>query len=95
MRDYELMCVLNPGIEDEGIAGAVERVKRFVDQNGGSMTHEEQWGRRKLAYPVEKFTEGNYILMRLQLEPTHTEELEHTLKMTEGLLLHLLVRLNA
>lgn len=94
MRNYELMYVVSPEVEEEGIAGTLERVKRFVDQNGGSMTHEEHWGRRKLAYPVREFKEGNYILMRFQMEPAHTVELERTLKVTEGVLRHLLMKLD-
>lgn len=93
MRDYELMMVLSPEVEDQGIVEVVEKVKQYVSQQGGVVTHDEQWGRRKLAYPIRKYTEGQYVLTRLQLEPGDTKALESSLARSNEIIRHLLIKL--
>ncbi len=92
MRDYELVLVISPKVADEGIPAIVERVSQFITGRGGSVTEVNNWGRRKLAYPIKHFTEGNYVLTRIKLEAKATADLEAGLQISEDILRHLLVK---
>ena len=94
MRNYELMVVISPDLDDEGSSAIIEHVKLLVTQKGGSVTSEDRWGQRRLAYPIDKFTEGNYVLTHLQLDPTSVKELDANLQASEGIIRHLLVVLS-
>jgi len=94
MREYELTVVFSPEIADENVGSEIERVSQFVTQKGGSISAEpDRWGRRRLAYPIRRFREGNYVLNHIRLEPSQVAELEKSLLSSEGILRHLLVRL--
>ena len=92
MRDYELTVVFNPEIAEEDINTAIERVNQFITQKGGLITEVNRWGRRKLAYPIKNFKEGNYALTQLKLEPDQAAKLEANLRSWEEVLRYLLVR---
>jgi len=93
LRDYELVLVISPEVADEGIPAVVEKVSQFITGRGGNVTEVNQWGRRRLAYPIKHFTEGNYVLTRIKLEATATAELEAGLRISEDILRHLLVKI--
>ncbi len=92
MRDYELTLVVRPDVEDTGLNGLLDRVKGLITTAGGQGVQVEPWGRRHLAYPIHKITEGQYFLIRTQLPPQSLKELERNLRLTEELLRFLLVR---
>lgn len=95
MRQYELVVILNPDVADEEVDGAVERlIRRPVEDRGGQVQEINHWGRRKLAYPIQKRLEGNYVVTQLRLEPEQTRELEQRLQISEEVMRHLLVRLD-
>ncbi len=94
MRDYELVVIISPEVTDEEFPVTLEKMNQFITDRGGSITEVNQWGRRKLAYPIENFMEGNYVLTQFKMEPKQTAELEASLKLTEEILRHLLVRLS-
>ena len=95
LRNYELMMVLLPNMEDEGIEDLLGRVNKYVDENGGSVERQEKWGSlRKLAFPINDYTEGNYILSNLRLESESIEQLEATLEVSENVLRHLVIRVD-
>ena len=91
MRHYELMMVVNPDVDDEGVEALKERVRRFVTDNGGQLTSEDHWGKRKLAYRIGSHIEGNYFLAQLDLEPAPAKALEGNLNMAEDVIRHMLV----
>ncbi len=93
VRDYELMLVLDPNLDDEAIEAQKGRVSTAVTQRGGVVAHVDPWGRRRLAYPINRNKDGFYVLFRLQLKPESTSEIERSLKLTESVIRHLLVRL--
>ena len=93
MRDYEVVLVVSPRVDEEGIANTVSRVSQFITEHGGEVTEEAQWGTRRLAYPIQKFTEANYVLTRFKLDPSHAMELESTIERSEHVIRHLLVKL--
>ncbi len=95
MRRYELVVVLSPQVADEEVSETVDQlVRRPVEGRGGECEEVNLWGRRKLAYPIAQQVEGNYILTQLKMDPGQTKELERSLKIAEGVLRHLLVRLD-
>jgi small subunit ribosomal protein S6 len=94
LRDYELVVIISPEVTDEDIPATLEKMNQSITDKGGSITEVNQWGRRKLAYPIGNFMEGNYVLTQFKMEPKQTAELEASLRLTEEILRHLLVRLS-
>ena len=92
MRDYELMVVLDPNLDEAAIEAMNTRIQALVTQRGGTVDNVDMWGRKRLAYPIGRFRDGFYILHRLQLPPTAATEIERALKLTESVIRHLLVR---
>lgn len=92
MRDYELTLVVSPEVSDEGLSAIIDKICQFVVEKGGNINDINRWGRRKLAYPIRRFSEGNYILVQFKLEPQVTAELESNLRLWDEVLRHLLVR---
>jgi small subunit ribosomal protein S6 len=90
MRKYELICILQPELDEAAFKGALERVQGWITEAGGSVDKTEIWGRRKLAYPIHKQTEGQYVLMNVTLEPKATSELERNIHFLEPVLRHML-----
>ena len=99
MRHYELVVVLSPILSQEEGSGAWEGIKEVITSHGGDITRDEQWGMRRLAYPIRKagqtFLEGNYLLTRFSTDTVVPAELEAQLKLSENVLRHLLVRSEA
>ena len=92
MREYELVIVLSPEVDDVGTTGVVDRVTQFITQRGGAVTNQQNWGLRRLAYPIQKFREGSYILAEFTFEPGSTKELEASLTASGEVLRYLLVK---
>lgn len=93
MRDYELVVVVSPSVTDDEVSTTIEKINQFISERSGSTTEVNQWGRRKLAYPIKNFTEGNYFLTQFKMDPQLTAELEVSLELWDEVLRHLLVRL--
>jgi len=94
LRDYELVLIISPAVEDEKFDTTIDKISQFITERGGIISEVEQWGKRKLAYPVKHFTEGNYVLSRFKLKPTVSRELEANLQISEEVLRHLLIQLS-
>ena len=94
MRTYELVMILQPGLEEEDLDTAVDSFKQIVVLNGGEIVRVESMGRRRLAYQIQRHGEGHYVLMYLNLEQPTILELERRLKLSDDVLRHLLVRLD-
>lgn len=90
MRKYELICIFQPELDETAFKSALERVQGWVGEAGGSVDKTEVWGRRKLAYPIRKQTEGQYVLMNITLDPKVTAELERNIRFLEPALRHML-----
>ena len=95
MRDYELVIIISPDVAEEDIPATIDKVTEFVTSRGGEVTGIDRWGKRRLAYPINRFREGNYVLSRFKLEPGTTAELEASLQISETVLRHLLVRMGS
>jgi small subunit ribosomal protein S6 len=94
LRDYELVVIISPEVAEEEIPANLEKISQFIVERGGSITEVNQWGKRKLAYPIKSFMEGNYVLTQFKMEPRLTADLEVSLGLSGEILRHLLVRLS-
>jgi small subunit ribosomal protein S6 len=92
VRDYELMVVLDPNLDEAALEALNTRIQSMVTQRGGTVEQVDTWGRRRLAYPIGRFRDGFYILSRVQMPTTAAAEIERALKLTESVIRHLLVR---
>ena len=96
MRHYELVVVLSPVLSQEDASGVWDRIKELINQHGGDISQEEQWGMRRLAYPIRRggqtFLEGNYLLTRFSTDTVVPIELEAHLKLSQEVLRSLTVK---
>ena len=88
------MFILAPDLEDEAVSTATERVRSYVASKGGEVRSLEPWGRRRLAYPIQRYHEGNYHIAHLTLGPEQALELDRNLKLNEQVIRHMIVRLD-
>src|SRR5581483_4882025 len=95
VRDYELMIVVRPDIDDSQVKGAAERVQSLVTQRGGEITNVQQWGKRRLAYRIQHHAEGMYFVYRVRMEGDAAAEIEHELNLDEQVLRFIVVHLDA
>ncbi|MBI4180402.1 MAG: 30S ribosomal protein S6 [Chloroflexi bacterium] len=95
LPDYELVLVISPEVIDEQFEATLDNVSRFITGRGGIISEIERWGKRRLAYPIKHFGEGNYVLAKLQLKPALGKELEANLKIADEVLRHLLIRVGS
>jgi small subunit ribosomal protein S6 len=92
MRRYELMLVLRPDIPDERSQAIIDRTTRQIASTGGQIVKVAPWGRRRLAYPIDRHREGSYHIVIFEAPPESIGELERSLLITEELLRHLVTR---
>ncbi len=85
--------IVSPDVADEAVPATVERVQGFIAQQGGQVKEVTPWGRRKLAYPIDGFQEGTYLVAQLGLDPQRVRALEDNLKLAEDVIRHLVVKL--
>jgi len=90
MRNYELVCIFQPDLDETAFKGAVERVSNWVTEAGGTVDKLEVWGRRRLAYIIRKQTEGQYVLLNISLDPKAARGLERNIRYLETAMRHLL-----
>ena len=88
-REYELVVVLTPEAGEAEAAVSVDRVAGYIADRGGTVSVRESWGVRRLAYPIQNYREGNYFLMRFELDAGETRELDQTLQASQDVLRHL------
>jgi small subunit ribosomal protein S6 len=86
LRHYELMVILDPDLEERTIAPSLDTFLNVVRNGGGSVEKVDVWGRRRLAYDIEKKTEGIYAVIDLNAEPAVMKELDRQLNLNEAIL---------
>jgi len=92
MRDYELVAIISPEVDEEGVSEIVDKVSQSIDSRGGVVEDIKKWGKRKLAYPIRKFMEADYVLARFKLTPKSVKELEGEISALGDILRYLVVR---
>ena len=92
MRRYELMLVLRPDVADDRSQAVIDRTTRQITAAGGQINKVAPWGRRRLAYPIDRYREGSYHIVLFHSPGEALAELEHSLLITEEVLRHLITR---
>jgi small subunit ribosomal protein S6 len=92
---YELVFILNANLSEDDFTRVLGKVNDQITKLGGTVTETNQWGKRRLAYPIKKQAEGNYVLEKVQINQTALKELDASLKLSEDILRYLFVRENS
>jgi small subunit ribosomal protein S6 len=95
LKDYELVFILNPDVTEEALETKLNGISEFITGREGVISSIDKWGKKKLAYPIKHFLEGNYVLARFQISPAKCKELDANLKISEEVLRHLLIRVGS
>jgi len=90
MREYELTVVLHPDLEAD-LETPLKKVRKIVTDNGGKITSEDNWGKKRLAYAINKQDFGVYVYMNVELEGPSVNKVDNTLNITDEVIRHLLV----
>lgn len=91
MRHYEIVLLIHPD-QSEQVPAMMERYKSVVTDGGGSIHREEDWGRRQLAYPINKLTKAHYLCLNIEASQEVMDELEHALRFNDAVLRHLTIK---
>ncbi|MCM1500895.1 MAG: 30S ribosomal protein S6, partial [Clostridium sp.] len=86
MNKYELALVVNAKIEDDARTATVEKAKEYITRFGGTVTEVEDWGKKRLAYEVQKMREGFYYFIQFEAEPTVPAEVEQNVRIMDNVL---------
>ena len=95
MNKYELAVVVNAKIEDDARAAVIEKVQAYITRFGGTVTNVDEWGKRKLAYEIQKMREGYYYFIHFEAAATAPAEIEARLRIMDNVLRFLCVRQEA
>jgi len=90
LRHYEIVFIVHPD-QSEQVPAMIERYKAMVTTGGGKIHRIEDWGRRQMAYPIQKLFKAHYVLMNIEINNTTLDELEHAFKFNDAVLRHLTV----
>lgn len=91
MRNYEVIFIIHPDLDENAVTGIVDRVKGWVTDAGGSIDKVDVWGRRRMAYEIRKQREGQYVYVQTQMAPKFGAELERNLRFLEPVLRYSIV----
>jgi len=91
-HDYEILLMLDPDLSDERQEEIIVRTRELIEQGGGTWVGHDPWGRRRLAYPIDKKNEGIYHLLQFDAEPETVDELTRILKISDGVMRHMATR---
>ena len=92
MKAYELLFFVDPAATDEARAGVMKRIEAAVVNEGGVIDNVDEWGKRKLAYEIDKLEEGDYTLIDFHADPTQIGELDRVLRINDAVKRHMIVR---
>lgn len=94
-QEYELVYILSPEMSDEALETRVNGITQFITDKDGAVDNVDKWGKKKLAYPIKHFLEGNYVLTKFKMSPAKCKELEANLHISEDIVRHLLIKLGS
>jgi small subunit ribosomal protein S6 len=93
LRHYEIVFLVHPD-QSEQVPGMVDRYKAMIEGNGGKIYHVEDWGRRQLAYPINKMHKAHYIMMNVECNQQALDDLVHNFRFNDAILRHLVNRMH-
>ncbi len=89
--NYEVVYIMDPALGDEAIAAMIEKFKALVESQQGTVAEVDDWGKRRLAYPINDLNEGHYVLMTFTSTPDLPAEMDRVMKITEGVMRSMIV----
>lgn len=89
-REYELMYIVRPDVDDEALAAAVASVRGLIEGGDGAVLKTTMWGKRRLAYEVKHLRDGHYVIVRANIDPTKVREIERALTIHDQVFRHML-----
>ena len=92
--NYELVFIIDPAQGEEGIAALVEKFKALVEKHGATIGEVDEWGKRRLAYPIQDLMEGYYVLMTFTAAAAVPAELDRIFRITDGIMRSIIVCLD-
>ncbi|MGO1592223.1 MAG: 30S ribosomal protein S6 [Ancrocorticia sp.] len=95
MRDYEMMIIIDPTVDDRNLGVYVDKLLQVVPNEGGSLEKVDIWGKRRLAYDIQKHSEGTYVVVNMKSTPETAKELDRQLSLNEAILRTKLLRVEA
>lgn len=90
VREYELMYIVRPDIEEEQIRATMEAVQSIIESQGGEVRRTVPWGRRRLAYEIQKLRDGHYVLVEMTLDGSKVKEVDRALRLHDNVIRHLI-----
>ena len=94
MQTYELVAILDPRMDADQSAAALAKIDGAVTNGDGQLLANEEWGIRRLAYPIKQFREGNYILRKMRIESSEAVSLNESLRASEEVIRHLIIKID-
>jgi len=91
MRKYETIFILHPSLDEEAVKANVEKFKGVIENNGGEIENVDAWGKRKLAYEIQKVGEGHYTLINFLAKPELPKELDRVFRITDSVIRHIII----
>lgn len=82
-KAYEIVFILHPDLEEAQVQASIDRISTRITERGGTVTSVEPWGKRKLAYSIQKLREGTYVLIRFELESLKVQDLRNSVALVE------------
>ena len=91
MRKYETIFIQHPSLDEEVLKANIEKFKGVIENGGGTVDDVDVWGKRKLAYEINKVSEGYYTLVNFTANPELPKELDRIFRITDGIIRHIIV----
>lgn len=91
LNEYEMLYIVSPRVPADDVANAIDRVNALITAQGGEVLSVDNWGRRRLAYPIRQYFEGTYVLSTFRMPPAGAQPLEAALVISEEVIRHLLI----
>ena len=95
MNKYELAVVVSAKLEDEGRAATIEKVKEYITRFGGTVTNVDEWGKKRLAYEIQKMKEGFYYFIQFESDTNCPGEVEENIRIMEDVVRYLCTKVEA
>jgi small subunit ribosomal protein S6 len=92
MNKYEIMYIIRPNMEEEAQKALVERFNNVLTEQGAEITNVKEWGKRRLAYEINDFRDGQYMLVNVSAQPDAVQEFDRLAKISEDIIRHIVIR---
>ncbi|HML40756.1 MAG TPA: 30S ribosomal protein S6 [Bellilinea sp.] len=91
MRNYELIFIIQPELDENAVTAVIEKVTAWITEANGAINKVENWGKRRMAYAINKRRDGQYVFIDMQMPPTYSSELERNIRFLEPVMRYSLI----